>query len=139
MSQSKSSSTKSMQDLGELLRLFKDSIIRFIDELIEIMPSEEDLVHMRIFLSIHVGTEQLMNQFCKFVLPHKKLIESRNDAFFIERDDLFGTIEQGKVIHCKKIWCSGQLDEENKNVIWKWFDHFMKLATDYSERRKKIV
>jgi hypothetical protein len=114
-----------------LLRDFKKAITQFIDELIKQFPTESDLVIMRIFIHDQIETIFLMNQFIKFVYPHKKLIQERDDRFFLEKEDIFGNIDSSKIVHFKKLWKSSNLDKDDKEVIWNWFEHFIKFCENY--------
>lgn len=126
-------------ELTTTLIRFKKSLVQFMDELIDLFPQESDLVVMRVFLDTQIEVKELMEQFVKFVVPHKNLIQTRNDSFFLENDDIFGTVDMGKVLHCKTIWSTGQLDKEDKQAMWKWFDLFLQLAEKYTQQRKKLT
>ena len=126
-------------ELTTTLIRFKKSLVQFVDELIDLFPHESDLVVMRVFLDTQVEIKELMEQFTKFVVPHRELIKTRNDSFFLDTDDIFGTVDMGKVLHCKTIWSTGELDSEDKQAMWKWFDLFLQLAERYSQQCKKLT
>ena len=66
----------------------------------------------------------------------KKNIEERNDSFFLNHNTLFeNVIDKTKIIHFKKIWRSPQLDQEDKETIWKWVDSFVFLSDKYAKNK----
>ena len=58
------------------------------------------------------------------------MIKDRNELFFLE-SNIFDSISKSKVLHFKKLWRSEQLDDDNKQIIWKWVDSFVYLADKY--------
>ena len=65
----------------------------------------------------------------------KTMISERNEEFFLSHD-LFDHFGQNKVSHFKRLWTSGILDEENKNIIWDWVDTFVILSDRYLALKK---
>jgi len=125
-------------DITNCLIKFKDSIISFLDELIEQFPDQGDIIIFRIFLKDQIDVNFLIQQFTKFVLPHKEIIQKRNEEFFLENDNIFGSaVGKNKILHFKKIWASDRLDKEDREQIWKWFDLFIRHSERYIELYKK--
>ncbi len=58
------------------------------------------------------------------------MITERDEVFFLEHD-IFDTISKQKSGHFKKLWSSGQLDKDDKQIMWKWLDTFVYLANKY--------
>lgn len=121
----------------EVLIEFKKQIICFLDELINQFPNEGDLVVFRLFLENQIPIENVMQNFkyqlnkdnCKI----KNMIKERNQDFFINYEVFSGNCQQeGRISHFKKIWLSGQLDKEDKEVIWKWMDAFAFLSEQFT-------
>jgi hypothetical protein len=117
-----------------ILQEFKNNLISFFDELIDLFPSEPDLVIVRIFLKDQIPIDEVINIFNNTINKdnHKfrKMIKDRNEIFFLE-SNIFDSISKSKVVHFKKLWRSEQLDDDNKQIIWKWVDSFVYLADKY--------
>jgi hypothetical protein len=129
----------------EILTEFKKQLINFFDELIAQFPQEGDLVIVRLFISNQMETTEVMNIFISTLIKNnnefRTMIKMRNENFFLDYDifDLFNMSSQKaeKVSHFKKIWRSGQLDKEDKDVIWRWLDTFIYLADKYTRALNK--
>ena len=117
----------------KILKEFKNSLITFIDELIPQFPEEGDLVIIRIFLKDQVPIADVMNHIIHMILPLKQLVVSKDESFFLDNNVLFSALNSGKVNHFKKLWRSGRLDNEDKNVVWKWMTSFIYLAEKYQK------
>lgn len=123
---------------NDVLREFKKSIIAFIDELITQFPNEGDLVIARIFLNDQIPIRDVMLIFNQKISQDngklRQMIKDRNEAFFLEHD-IFDFVGKNKANHFKRLWRSGQLDDDDKHVVWKWIDSFVYLADKF----KKII
>lgn len=121
----------------EILKKFKDTVISFLDELISQFPQEADLVIFRIFLKDRVPIVDVINYFVRKVLPLKNMVESRNEDFFLNHctlmEDINNQKTKGRVNHFKKLWRSETLDDEDKEVVWQWFDTFITLSEKYQK------
>ena len=117
-----------------ILQEFKNNLISFFDELIDLFPSEPDLVIVRIFLKDQIPIDEVINIFNSTINQDnnkfRKMIKDRNELFFLE-SNIFDSISKSKVLHFKKLWRSEQLDDDNKQIIWKWVDSFVYLADKY--------
>jgi hypothetical protein len=121
----------------EILKQFKNSLISFLDELIGQFPMEGDLVIFRIFLKDRVPIINILNYFVLRILPLKKMVEDRDEDFFLNKCELFESIQgqekKGKVNRFKKLWRSECLDDDDKRVVWEWFDSFIFLSKKYQK------
>ena len=70
---------------------------------------------------------QLTKDECKL----KIMVKNRNEDFFL-KNNIFGSLNPGKVNHFKKLWRSGQLDDDDKNVVWDWIDSFVIISERYT-------
>ena len=118
----------------QVLSEFKNGLISFFDELIDQFPYEGDLLIIRIFLKDQIPIEDVINIFNNAVNKEngklKEMIKKRNEIFFLE-NNIFDSFSKNKVMHFKKLWRSGVLDDEDKKVIWKWIDSFVYLGDKY--------
>ena len=118
----------------EILKQFKNALINFLDELISQFQAEGDLVIFRIFLKDRVPIVNVVNYFVLNILPIKQMIKDRNEDFFLNKFKLFEEIgNMGKVNRFKKLWRSPSLDEDDKGIIWEWFDSFIYLSEKYQK------
>ena len=125
----------------EILKQFKNALISFLDELIGQFPTEGDLVIFRIFLKDRVPIVSVLNYFVLKILPLKKMVKDRDEDFFLNKCELFETIQgtekKGKVNRFKKLWRSSSLDDDDKRVVWEWFDSFIYLSEKYQKCKSK--
>ena len=119
----------------QILSEFKTQITTFFDELIAQFPQEGDLVVMRLFIATQLPIEDTLNKIIYEITINngekRQAVKERNEAFFFNCETTSETAEKYKLSHFKKLWRSGQLDEEDKRVIWQWVDTFIYLADKY--------
>lgn len=122
-------------EIGILTQL-KTNLVSFLDELIESFPQEADFVIFRIFVNDQVPIVDIMKYICKNLCPLQDMITNRDESYILNHNVLFEKFdekESGKVNHFKRIWASGVLDQEDKEVIWKWLQSFVYLGNKYIE------
>lgn len=120
----------------ELLAVFKENLIKFLDAIIEQFPKEGDFILLRIILSEQVPINDAMKIFTQRILPYVDMIKNRDERFFLESTDLFEGIAKDKVSYFRNIWTSKTLNEEDRDQLWKWFRLFGNLALRYNEFEK---
>lgn len=117
----------------QILALFKDNLIKFLDALIEKLPQERELITMRVLFSDQIPIETAMERFSSRIIPYEDLINNNNESFIINNNnDLFSGITSSKVSYMKKLWSSSSFTQEDKEELWKWFKMFLKLAKLYN-------
>lgn len=123
-----------MKETTQILLEFKNGLITFFDELIDIFPLEGDLVMIRIFLKDQIPIEDVIVIFNNIINKEdqkfKNMIKERKELFFLE-SNIFNSISKSKALHFKKLWRSGVLDNEDKETIWKWVESFVYLGDKY--------
>jgi hypothetical protein len=125
----------------QVLSVYKQSIVAFMDELIDQFPKETGLILARIFLKDQIPIEVTMKNFI-FKLDKnnghlKKMVAEKNEQFFID-NDIFSiesggdsySLSGGTVNHFRKLWLS-DLDKDDQETMWKWFESFVVLADKY--------
>lgn len=111
----------------------KEQILNLIDDLIEILPKEQDILLARIFFEFQ-DDEKIMKGFQKFVLPQRKYIEEKDERYFTENDYIFGDLPKDKVKHFKYLYeKENVLSTEDKNVIWQYFQLFLNICDNYKK------
>jgi hypothetical protein len=117
----------------QIIKDFHTNIITFLDELIEQFPTEADLILLRLFLKDSISPIQIINMFIKEVLPYKENIIKR-DVFDIDIQlGNSAVINKTRINHFKMLWKSSALDEDDRDIIWKWIDTFVFLAEKYQK------
>ena len=120
----------------QILIQFKNSLVSFIDELIEAFPNEPDLIILRIFLKDQILIEDVMNKFIHIINKDdqkiKTYIKERNESVFLE-NDIFQSISKTKAINFQKLWRSDTLDGDEKNAVWRWIDSFVILSDRFGK------
>lgn len=120
----------------ELLTQLKSQLVNFLDELIESFPSEADFIIFRIFVKDQLPILDIMNYIRFNLCPFQDMIKNRDDSFFLNHNVLFEKFDEhksNKVNHFKKLWTSGDIDKQDKEVIWRWFASFVYLGNKYSD------
>lgn len=117
----------------EILTLFKNNLIQFFNELIELFPDDGDMIAVRILLDTQVPVEITMTKFAERILPVKNMIKNKDDKFFLSDNPIFNGINGDKVLKWKQIWNSPKLEPSDREAIWKWFNLFLSLAEMYCE------
>lgn len=114
---------------------FKKQILGLIDDLQEIFPKESDLLLIRLYLDNAIPEIELIEGFEKWVYPWKDKILAKNDIFFKDNDHAFGPLPKNKVEKIKNMWFSNTFDKDDKEVLWAYFQVYIKLIEKY----KKLV
>lgn len=117
----------------KILNDFKKALVAFLDELITMFPREPDFILARILIKDKIPIENTVQFFTSKILPEKEYIKSRDDDVFETKNILFGSIglPADKAEYYKKFWKT-QLDDEDRQSVWKWADAFVLLSEKYS-------
>ena len=119
----------------DILRLFKENLIRFFKELSEQFKDPEFTL-LSILLQTEIPIEDVIKSFSAKIMPYAKMVKERDDQFFITHTkELFKgiNVNSDKIDHFKNIWLNTGLTKDDKDALWSWFDLFLKLATKYGE------
>lgn len=116
----------------ELIADFRDNIFT--------NPVEQgDLLLVEFFFK-KMEPKDIADRIVKHVLPHKKKIEKRKTRFFIvKKNVIFAGLPQDRVDYFANLVNTpeheGGMSDENKDVIWTYFDTFIGLAEDYKKNK----
>lgn len=115
-----------------LLASLKRELVSFLDELIESFPNESDFVISRIFVKDQIPIKDIMMYVVTKLCPLYDQIKNRDEKFFLENNVLFeGFDNTGKVNHFRNLWLSPNVDNDDREVIWKWVDSLVTIAIRY--------
>ena len=120
----------------QYIKLFKDKMVDFLDELIEQLPGEPVFLLLRIFVNDKIPVNDVLGRFMKDCLKYKDYVQNRNDLLFTQGDFLYSSYaeEFGReyLDQFKTFWLDEKyLSKQSKEVVWQWFDLFYKLSMDY--------
>jgi len=131
---------------NQALAAFGTSLVAFMDELIDQFPTEPGLIFARILLKDQIPIESTMKNFVLKIEQNdgelKKMIEQKDENFFLE-NNVFSlnatdgenySIQGSTVNHFRNLWLSN-LDDDDRLIMWKWFETFVVLADKYQEAK----
>ena len=110
----------------------KDQMLNLTDDLLEILPNESDIFAARMYFEFQ-SAMTLMEGFVKYVIPKREFIVKRDERYFTENDTIFGKLPKNKVDHFKNLYLSGKIGDDEKQVIWDYFDVFLTLAENFEK------
>ena len=119
----------------KILNKFKETIVGFLDSLIEQVDEypeiKGDLITLRVFSKDQLPVENIVNSFILHLIPHKEMIVERKDVFFMEHIDRFTNIPRDSINRFKMLWRSNTFTTEDRDAIWKWIDVLLKIVERY--------
>lgn len=125
----------------EILSVFKEQMVQFLDELIESFPDQADFVIFRIFIKDQIPIASVMNYIVNKLLPLRELVKNRDETFFLDNNILFDSMDSkksNKINQFQNLWKSSQVSKDDKDVLWLWFDTFLALANKYVDSKKSM-
>lgn len=115
---------------SQIVAAFQQQLLNFVDDISTVLPGESDLVAIHLFFNT-APPEDIINHFANHILPLRDRVDNRDDDFFLKEADIFGELEKHKVDHFKHLWSSPDLSAADRQIIWRYFDVFIKLAEGY--------
>ncbi len=124
-----------MNDLQTiLLTRFKTLLINFIDELLNWMPNDEELLTTRILVDTQIPMTVLIEKFAEHLLPFKEKIAKRDERFFLDDPQVFGSVkDQNRILSLKSLWLNPEFTQNDKNNTWRWMDLFVQCVVKYQQ------
>ena len=118
---------------------FRDNLVDFLDEIIDRIPTEEELIFLRMLVQ-QAPVSDLLGRFMRDILPFEQEILQKKDSFFKERNflylidnDLASKAE--KISHLQNLWKRDDiLTEEDRETIWEWLRAFIVLGNKYKSK-----
>ena len=116
----------------QLLQVLKTQLLLFFDELISILPDEKDFLVMRFFIKDQIPITAVMEYIVHRIVPMEGHVFAKDEKFFFEHPILFEDLRENhtKINYFKRLWEQGT-DDENKQMIWSWFEYFITLGKKY--------
>jgi hypothetical protein len=121
--------------IEKTLQALKAQVLNLLNDLMEIFPDENDILLTRLFFETQADPQIIMDGFIKWVYPWKKKILEKNEEFFDRAERIFGPIDPGKIKRFKIMWKNGELSDDEKVIVWKYFEVYIKLIDKYLKQR----
>jgi hypothetical protein len=125
----------------DVKKIFLKQIEDFTEEMINIFPEIKSLqvfkTQYEVFKSMN--STLIIENFIKYVLPHKDKILKEDEAFFLNgggQENVKGELMKFANVMAD-IWMN-KMSEENKQIAWKYFKVFVILSEKYMEQNKQI-
>lgn len=113
---------------------FRNNVVMFLDELIEQFPSEMDLILARMFVKDRIDPNTIIYSFLKELETIREPVKQRDEKTFLNNElGLFNGLNSQKTNRLKVLWKSSVLDDDDRRVIWEWFDTFIYLAETFQK------
>ena len=117
----------------KVLNQLQEQVLNLLDDLLSICPNEPDILLVRLFFESQVDPEMLMKGFITWVYPWKNYIKQHNERYFEENEHIFGPLPVDKVQYFKEKMKDGTFDEDDKEIIWEYFEVFISLVDQYNK------
>lgn len=109
--------------------IIKQIVLQLVDQIMKKIIKNKDFEFIFIRQYFNNKTEkEIVTNVQKFILPYKKMIESKNKQFFIENDFIFNSLPQNKVMEYKELFKN--ISEKDETCLWKYFE----MLVFYSEK-----
>lgn len=118
----------------ELLRQIKINLLEFIEDLMIILPEEKDLYMFHIFVENQVPMVDVMAYIVKNIVPLKHRVIERDEDYFKKNATLFEKVGdyESNINRFKMLWDASP-DPENREMVWKYLERFIKLGITYKK------
>ncbi len=124
----------------DIKKIFLKQIEDFTEEMINVFPEVKSLqvfkTQYEVFKSMN--STLIIENFIKYVLPHKDKILKEDEAFFLNgggQENVKGELMKFANVMAD-IWMN-KMSEENKQIAWKYFKVFVILSEKYMEQNKQ--
>lgn len=121
------------------LNTFKQLFQELLKDLACIKPGDPSLTLVMAAVD-YCAPGILQEQFRDCVGPYKERILSKDEAFFLEAQDLAGeetdSFTLSEINRIKGIWKDKNTSEEDKECIWKYLILLVKLSDKIDSRKK---
>jgi hypothetical protein len=109
---------------------FNNQVDNFLNYIIDEFPDENNFILFKTFIirMRKVNSIQIVKNFMEYLEPHKEIIYSENDKFFLEYDfNIYGNDASKHSLELKDIYMNCKNEKVKKN-IWKYLQVLLKLG-----------
>lgn len=116
-------------------QIFLQQTDNFINELCTIFPKNSDILLFREKYNLlrSANSKLVIEYFVKYIYPHKNKILAQDESFFLEgggQEELKGNNGLKFRDNIKTLWV-GEMSDQNKDIVWKYFKIFVILCEKY--------
>lgn len=116
-------------------QIFLQQTDNFINELCTIFPNNSDILLFREKYNLirSANSKLVIQYFVQYIYPHKDKILAQDESFFLEgggQEELKGNSGLKFRDNIKTLWI-GEMSEQNKDIVWKYFKIFVILCEKY--------
>jgi hypothetical protein len=108
----------------------KQTVKELLGDLKTIFPKEKNRICFLLTGIDEIDTEEFIQSICSEILPHKKKVEERNV------DELIAVLKVFVSDIDTDQW--GDIDDENKKVVWEYADTLIFLLSAIQKKKKSI-
>ncbi|MBL4898301.1 MAG: hypothetical protein JKX76_01510 [Colwellia sp.] len=129
------------QQITQLTAL-KDTLVSFLESLIEILPDEGELNIAHVYINNQADMQQSMLHIVRNLVPHKKDLGKcirntdlcKNASFVTDGSIYGGTIKDLAIVeHYKELWLGNTLSSQHRVAILKWSYKLILVAEKYMQ------
>lgn len=125
--------------LNDLKETISDLITDLSENVFDSDIEKGELMVVQFFFNA-LTPEKLMKHVVRHILPHKERIDERNVDFFLTNEGLFASLPEDRVNHYSKAISNGErVTEEDRRVIWEYFDTIIAIAGKYESSLERTV
>ena len=115
--------------------MFLKQIDNFIDELCKIFPESKDILILseKYKMLKSINSKLIIDYIILYIYPHKNKINEKDESFFLDgggQDEIKDTSGLKFRDNIKTLWIN-EMSDENKEIIWKYFNLFILLCEKY--------
>lgn len=121
-----------LTNIGRIQNELRTVLIQLYDDMIKVMPEEEELFYSRFYYSEQASMQQAFYIMLIHLLPKRDLITKRDKAYFFTEGHIFNKLRPGRVDYFKRLF-SAKAMAGNTQVIWEYIDAIMKLLDFYTQ------
>lgn len=115
------------------VKTLREQVLNLINELSFVIKNDGGvLANLGLFFE-HYPAHELMQSVIQYVLPWEYQIKTRNDDFFYKNKKIFGELPEEHINFFSDLWKSPNLDKDDKQMIWKYFDIFVACAQGHKK------
>jgi hypothetical protein len=128
-----------MANKSAIKKAFYKTTDALFDDILKISKNNDNYKKLRSYYNQYslvkdMNSKFIIDSFVLSVYPFKEQIENRNEEFFTSnefiKDAVVDTSDFNFAVSLKKMWKTN-LSDENKKIIWDYFNVLMKLCQKY--------
>lgn len=118
----------------ELLRILKQNLLDFIQDLMVVLPEESDFIWFHMFVQHQVPMLDVMTYITKNIVPLEKRVATRDEEYFKTHAVMFEKLNnfESNVNRFKMLWDANQ-NKEDREMVWRWLECFIDLGKRYKK------